>query len=130
MIVADSNILVYLLVPGDSTADAERAYQRNSLWVAPPLWRSELRNALALYLRLGRLSLAEALTTAEKAEAIMLQHTYDVESSQVLTLATTSGCSAYDCEFVALADALGVRLYTADEQILKAFQEVAFPLPA
>ena len=34
-------------------------------------------------------------------------------------------CSPYDCEFVALAHANGVRLLTVDRQILHEFPEVA-----
>ncbi len=34
---------------------------------------------------------------------------YSVISRHVLTLAEHSGCSAYDCEFVALAQDLGYR---------------------
>ena len=37
-------------------------------------------------------------------------------------------CSAYDCEFVALAHANGVRLLTVDREILHEFPEVAISL--
>ena len=37
-------------------------------------------------------------------------------------------CSAYACEFVALAHANGVRLLTVDRQILHEFPEVAISL--
>ena len=37
-------------------------------------------------------------------------------------------CSAYDCEFVAVAHANGVRLLTVDRQILHEFPEVAISL--
>jgi predicted nucleic acid-binding protein len=43
----------------------------------------------------------------------------------VLELASRSGCSAYDCEFVALAQDLEVPLVTNDRQILKAFPTIA-----
>ena len=46
---------------------------------------------------------------------------YTVVSDHVLRLAVGSGCSAYDCEFVALAEDLGTRLVTVDRAVLGAF---------
>jgi predicted nucleic acid-binding protein len=40
-------------------------------------------------------------------------------------LAAGSTCSAYDCEFVALAQELGTVLVTMDKQILRDFPDVA-----
>jgi predicted nucleic acid-binding protein len=48
-----------------------------------------------------------------------------VASEQVLQLATSSRCSAYDCEFVAAAPQLGVPLATEDRAILAAFPHLA-----
>jgi predicted nucleic acid-binding protein len=39
----------------------------------------------------------------------------------VLELVRDSDCSAYDCEFIALAEKLDVKLVTMDTKILKAF---------
>ena len=49
MIVVDTNVISYLLLPTPMTAAAEGLYQYDSEWSAPLLWRSELRNVLALY---------------------------------------------------------------------------------
>ena len=64
----------------------------------------------------------------EKAEAILSAHEQPVSSEQVLTLASSSRCSAYDCEFVAAAQQLGVPLVTEDRMILSAFPVEARPL--
>lgn len=48
-----------------------------------------------------------------------------VEPIEVLELIKTSSCSAYDCEFVALAKDLEVPLLTFDKKILSEFPEVA-----
>jgi len=42
----------------------------------------------------------------------------------------TSDLSAYDCEFVALARAVGARLVTEDRAILKAFPKEAQSMDA
>jgi predicted nucleic acid-binding protein len=46
----------------------------------------------------------------------------------VLQLAAASRCTAYDCEYVALAYALDVPLVTVDRQILSHFPERAIAL--
>lgn len=50
---------------------------------------------------------------------------YSVVSYEVLQLAARSGCSAYDCEYAALAHDLGIRLVTTDRQLLRAFPSIA-----
>jgi len=125
VIVADSNLIAYLLIQGAQTPAAQAVLRRDSLWTAPLLWRSEFRNVLALYLRQKHLSLADALQYVEEAEALLQGNEHQVESAPVLRLAEQSGCSAYDCEFVHLAQELGVPLVTSDQRVLRAFPSVA-----
>ena len=103
MLVADTNLLVYLLVTGERSAQAEQALRHDPHWAAPWLWRSEFRNVLALYIRNRHLALEAAQRIMAEALDLMAGAEVHVASSQVLDLAAASGCSAYDCEFVALA---------------------------
>ena len=121
MIVADTNLLIYLYVQGQRTKESEAVLQRDALWAAPLLWRSEFRNSLIGLVRAHALQLDDALTMIDEAERWLTEREYSVVSRQVLTLANRSGCSAYDCEFVALAQDLEVPLVTTDRQVLKAF---------
>lgn len=125
MIVADTNVVAYLSIPSSFTELAERLFRTDPDWVAPILWRSEMRNVLALYLRKALITLDEALAVQEEAEAMLQDGEYEVASRDVLTLANRSGCSAYDCEFVALAQSLGVELVTMDRKIIDAFPDTA-----
>jgi len=50
---------------------------------------------------------------------------YSVPTERIIKLVLASDCSAYDCEYVALAQDLGVSLVTADKQILRAFPKIA-----
>ena len=70
-------------------------------------------------------AMEDALRAADEAEEFMTGHEYTVVSDRVLQLAVRSGCTAYDCEFVVLAQDLRARLVTTDRQILRAFPSVA-----
>jgi predicted nucleic acid-binding protein len=53
---------------------------------------------------------------------------HDVESNRVLKLADLSGCTAYDCEFVHVAEKLRLPLVTSDRQILRSFPGIAISM--
>lgn len=130
MIVIDTNVVAYLYLPGPHTAAAEALLERDPHWCAPLLWRSELRNILAGYQRRRMLTLEQTLAIQREAEALMAAGEHEVDSEAVLRLAAESGCTAYDCEFIALARALNTRLVTMDGQLLKAFGDTATALDA
>ena len=125
MIVVDTNVLVHLLLEGERSTVAEQVMAQDPEWAAPLLARSELRNALATWMRRGVLSLDAALLAVRNAEVRMRGLLYAVPSRDVLELAERSGCTAYDCEFVALAKLLGTRLVTGDREVLAAFPDAA-----
>ncbi len=58
----------------------------------------------------------------------MESNEYDVVSNQVLELVANSTLSTYDCEFVALARDIGIKVVTTDKRILKIFPVFAYPL--
>lgn len=128
MIVVDTNIIAYFYLPSLYSVQAELAQNKDAQWVAPHLWRSEFRNILALHLRQKLMTLDNALAILQQAEELMNGNEYEVSSPQTLKLADTSGCTAYDCEFVALAQNLGVPLITTDKKLLRAFPSTALSL--
>ena len=125
MIVVDTNVLAYLLLRGPRTEQAEDLRRHHRRWAAPPLWRSEFRNVLTVYLRHDLLPFPKAVALMQEAEAILSAHEEKVSIEQVLQLVSSSHCSAYDCEFVAVAQHLGVPLITEDRAILTAFPDLA-----
>jgi predicted nucleic acid-binding protein len=128
MIVVDSNIVAYLYLPGEYTAAAEALLENDPGWAAPILWRSEFRNILAGYLRRGSLTFQQAYDLQTEAEDLLTGAEYEVDSLSVLELVRDSECSAYDCEFVALAMKLGTKLTTMDGKLLRAFPGIAVAL--
>lgn len=125
MIVADTNLLAYLLIEGEHTAAARRVLEHDAEWAVPPLWRSELRNVLVGRLCRGDIGLPEAGAAMAAGALVVGGREYLVASDRVFALAAGSTCSAYDCEFVALAQALRVKLVTSDRDVLKAFPGIA-----
>ncbi len=128
MIVVDSNVIAYLYLPGDHTSKAEALLERDADWAAPLLWRSEFRNILAGYMRRKTLTIETARALQAEAESLLAGAEHDVDSRLVLELVRDSDCSAYDCEFVALAMTLGVKLVTMDSKLLRAFPKHAVSL--
>ncbi len=128
MIVVDTNIISYFLLPTLYSVSVDAAYKLDSEWAAPLLWKSEFRNVVALYLRKKIINFEKALLLQESAESILIQNEFEVSSSQVLALINESTCSSYDCEFVALAHYLNTPLVTQDKKILKEFPSTAISI--
>ena len=125
MIVVDTNIIGYLYLTSEYSTQVEEVLLKDPQWVAPLLWRSEFRNVLALYIRKDILRFEDAVQIMDNAMSLMRGGEYEVASLEVLRLIKESRCSAYDCEFVALALDLGIPLITRDKQILEEFPQYA-----
>ena len=128
MIVADANLLLYLSVEGDLTPLAEAVLEFDPVWVAPVLWRSEVRSGLGKYLQHGLMGFESVMVSWHMAEEAVGGREYAVDARKVLELAQRSKCTAYDCEYISLAQDLEVPLVTTDKQVLKAFPPVAVSL--
>lgn len=130
MIVVDTNIIGYLYLTSEFSALAEQVLLKDPDWAAPLLWRSEFRNVLTFYIRKHILSVEEAVRIMEEAITLLQGGEYETTSFQVLQLVVESDCSAYDCEFAALARDLGVPLVTLDKQLLDQFPNDTIALDA
>ena len=127
MIVVDTNVIAYLLLPGERNPEAIWLRETDREWAAPLLWRSEFRNILATRMRRKLVTYEQASAVAKEAEALLADREHMVASPAVIELVRHSDCTAYDCEFVALALQLEVQLVTADKQVLRAFPGIAVP---
>jgi predicted nucleic acid-binding protein len=125
MIVADSNLIAYLLIPGNHSELADAVYAKDADWAVPLICRSEIRNILALYMRQEGMTLLQGSKTMEQAENLWKNREYAVPSDAVLELCFRHRVTAYDAEFVMLAKQLGIPLVTFDKAVLKAFPGIA-----
>ncbi|MGQ0639963.1 MAG: type II toxin-antitoxin system VapC family toxin [Gemmatimonadaceae bacterium] len=121
MIVADVNLVAYLLLGGPNAELAEAVLRKDGAWAVPLLWRSEFRSILAAHMRQRGLSMRDAWDAHELAEVLLAANEFAVGGERILGMVATSPCSAYDCEYVALATELDISLVTSDRQILKHF---------
>ena len=129
-IVVDTNVIAYYWLPGAHTENAVALRRRTDDWFVPKLWRSEFRNVLARYLRAEIIGLDQARALIRSAEAELSDCEREVDSAAVMDLVAASACSAYDCEFVALAREMGISLVTEDAGLLRAFPDVAIDMTA
>ena len=104
---------------------SEKVFLKDPAWIAPLLWRSEFKNVVLGFLRKDILDFAQAIQAIDKAERKMQGREFPVSSVLVMELARDSGCSSYDCEFVALARTRALTLLTWDKQIRQAFPDIA-----
>ncbi len=128
VIVVDTNIVCYRWIPGSRSPDVDKALLKDPDWIVPLLWRSEFRNALAGAIRQNLITLGVAREIIDTAESHFITREFAVSSHDVLDLVANCTCSAYDCEFVALAEEQQVPLITLDREILREFPEVAISL--
>ena len=63
-----------------------------------------------------------------EAESLLEGAEFELESLAVLELVRDSDCSAYDCEFIALAMRLDTQLVTMEKKLLRAFPKRAVAL--
>lgn len=125
MIVVDTNVIAYLFIKGDYTEFAENLLKMDPDWISTPLWRSEFRSVLSLYIRKNKLTIGDATEISHIAEEFMDGREFNVDSEYLFNLVTLSSCSSYDCEFVALAQSFKLTLYTSDTKIVNEFPHTA-----
>ena len=128
MIVVDTNVISYFYLSSEYSELAEQLFMKTSSWSAPMLWRSEFRNVLSFYVRKKIIPLQAAIQIFETAESLLQNNEYEINSVKVLKLSEENGCSAYDCEFINLAQDLNVPLVTMDKKLLNKFKNTAISI--
>lgn len=125
MIVADTNLVAYLLIEGTQTATAKAVWEKDPQWMLPTIWRSELLNVLTTSVRADVLTLEQAHETWHVALTIFGNSEIEPEGDDVLDQAAERNLSAYDAQFVVAASDLDVPLVTSDRRLLAACTDLA-----
>ena len=124
MIVVDVNVVAYYIIQGEKTALARELMRREPDWRLPELWRHEYLNVLATYARQGGTTLEQARTLWRRALELFGPREHASDAEAALGLAVKAPVSAYDGQYLALAQRLGTVLVTEDRRLLKAFPAI------
>lgn len=118
MIVADSNLVVALVLEHPQHQQARQLLTQDPDWHLPDWWLIEVANALRNYHRIGSLSKAAAVTALQRAQTLFpQQNTHLVDAATCLRLACDLNISAYDARFIALARDFRQPLVTEDARL-------------
>jgi predicted nucleic acid-binding protein len=119
LIVADTNLIAYLLIETEQTPHATACGKRDPNWVAPPVWRHEFMNVLCQHVRLRGLPVETALTALAAADRFIETVTLRGLDEQIVRWAADHATSSYDAQFAVLAEKLDAPLVTADKGLLR-----------
>jgi predicted nucleic acid-binding protein len=128
MIVVDVNVVAYLLIEGGKTELARSLRAADPQWRVPPLWRSEFLNVLAMQVQHGGFDAKAAEQLWKVAARLLFRCEVEVEAVRVLRLAAEQQITAYDAQYVALAQQLGVACVSEDRALQRKFLRLVFPM--
>ena len=121
MIVVDTNIIAYLFLVGEKTPLAQAARRQDPEWIVPSLWKHEFLNVLATYIRRKGITEKVAEAVRQRAVQLLAPAEREVDMRLALELAARHRVSAYDAQYIALAQKLKVLCVTEDARLLKTF---------
>ncbi len=122
MIAADTNAILYAMLPGEFHVTARAWLAASSTVHAAPLLMDEVRNVLLGHVRRGLMSEPETLEVCARVR-LHVRWLPAPPDEMVMRLALAHRLSAYDAAHVAASVIAGCRLLTADKKVLAACPE-------
>ena len=103
--VLDSSVTVAWVLGDESSAHADATLQKVTEMggVAPALWWVEVRNALIIAERKGRLTQEDTAAAMQAIDALSVHLDQAPDSTSILRLARTHGLTAYDAMYLELS---------------------------
>ncbi|HEY1810546.1 MAG TPA: type II toxin-antitoxin system VapC family toxin [Acidobacteriaceae bacterium] len=128
--VVDASIAASWAFSDESSPDAAAALAalgRDTAWV-PALWWFEIRNALVVNERRGRLTPATTAEFLRRLSHLRITEKRDPNESEILRLTRTYRLTVYDAAYLELAQGNEVPLATLDKALKDAAQAEGVPL--
>ena len=118
-IVVDNSVVLCWCLADESDPLADRAMQRvvNDGAVVPGIWWYELRNALVVNERRGRIDTADTIAILADLREMSIAIDRDHDDGVLLALARRHGLSAYDAAYVEVALRRGIPIASLDRQL-------------
>lgn len=124
MLLVDTNVVAYLLIEGDHTAEARSLHRRDDDWRSEAFIMVEFVNVLTASIVARRMNLALAHQFLTEATLLLQGKLASIPHDSVLSLAVQYRVTAYDARFLALAQQLECRLVTEDAKLRAAAPEL------
>ena len=119
MLVVDASVIAPAVADGGRDGDLCRAAIRGQTLLAPDLLRIEVLSVIRKHATAGRLTNRQANDAIDDLLALPIT-VYPTAALLRRTWALRGNVTAYDACYVALAEALGARLLTADAKLANA----------
>ena len=120
MVVVDTNVLAWLFVEGEPSANTRALYAHDADWHSERFVLIEMTNVLATTMRVRGMTLTRASDALLAASRLIEPGLVTVEHADALAFASRYRVSAYDARFLAAARALDTRLVTEDSRLRRA----------
>jgi predicted nucleic acid-binding protein len=114
VIVVDAHVVVYSVVESEDSASARRVALKDPKWLVPPLWRYEVTSALASFVRNRVMTRDDAVRALAEAAELVAGRESPVDQARALRAALDFGISAYDAQYIALAQERAIACVTSD----------------
>lgn len=126
----DTSVVLAWAFHDESNALADRAMAEAAIVgaVVPCLFWYELRNAIVIAERRGRLVDEQIEPTLNEVARLNVSHDFDHDETSVMSVARGHRLSIYDASYLELARRLGVPLATLDRRLADAAKAVHVPL--
>ena len=129
MTLVDTNVLLSAAFPIEGHEAALELLREATRVVAPELWRVEFTHVVSKQVRLGKVALADARTSASRLQAVVAEEYPTPPLDDVLRLSHELRASGQDAIFLYWARELGVPLVTRDRRLVNASRGLATLLP-
>jgi predicted nucleic acid-binding protein len=128
--IVDASVTMSWYLSGEASPSGRFAFEQLSAAgaAAPVLWWFEVRNALVVNERRGRLDAAATAAILAHLEGLPIRLDVDQNGDVVLALARERRLTVYDAAYLELALRANAPLATLDQQLARAARAAKVPL--